>query len=283
MPKFYESETLKRVQETEMDILKDFIQICQTCHLTYFATAGTGLGAVRHGGFIPWDDDIDVCLPRKDFDILIRKIEEEYGEKYYVLDTAHDLNYPLMSTRICKKGTRFQEELLADVDCPFGIFLDVYAYDNIADDPVGAFIQTWMAWGFSKLMILRSIPHPYLGFSGWREKGARAICVAVHYGMKWLRISPGWLYRCCKYWCTRYNHRKTARMGYLCDTSPHWNTVVRKEIYPLIELPFEDIRLKFPQNLHQVLVRFYGPDYMQLPPVEKRKTHYPRVLEFGEE
>ena len=65
--KEYDEATLKKVQQMELAILKDFIQICTENNLSYFGLAGTGIGAIRHKGFIPWDDDIDVGLPRKDY------------------------------------------------------------------------------------------------------------------------------------------------------------------------------------------------------------------------
>ena len=71
MPRFYNQEELDRIHKAEMGILKDFMKICDENGLKYFAFAGTGIGAIRHGGFIPWDDDIDVALPRRDFEKFI--------------------------------------------------------------------------------------------------------------------------------------------------------------------------------------------------------------------
>ena len=92
MPKFYEEAELKKIQGCELEILKDFMKICDENGLRYFAFAGTGIGAVRHKGFIPWDDDIDVALPREDFEQFIRLVERQMGDKYYVLNTEHDEN-----------------------------------------------------------------------------------------------------------------------------------------------------------------------------------------------
>lgn len=281
MGKFYDPEILQRVQQMELDILKDFVAICDEHHLHYFAIAGTGIGAIRHKGFIPWDDDIDIALPRKDFEKALRLVKERYPDKYYVLNTEEDPNYPLMTTRLCIKGTRFQEEVLQDVDCPFGIFLDLYPYDNMADGKLVYTVQAWSAWFWSKILILRSIPHPYLGFTGWKASAAQAICGMVHSALKLFRVSPQWIYDQCIRQCKKYNHIKTKRMGYPCDTSPHWNTIEKAKTFPVVEYPFEDMMLKFPKDIHGMLVSFYG-DYMQMPPEEKRKTHYPHILDFGD-
>ena len=66
--KFYEPEVLKQLQGEILSILDDFIRICEDYHLEYFGIAGTGIGALRHKGFIPWDDDIDIAMPRRDFE-----------------------------------------------------------------------------------------------------------------------------------------------------------------------------------------------------------------------
>ena len=120
--KEYDDETLQRIQQVELEILKDFMDICDRHGLTYFGIAGTGIGALRHQGFIPWDDDIDVALPREDFETLIRLVEQEMGNKYLIMNTEHYPDYPLMTTRMTMRGTKFKEEALKDINAPMGIF-----------------------------------------------------------------------------------------------------------------------------------------------------------------
>ena len=78
------SENMKKLWLVELDILNKLIQVCNKYGITYFADAGTLLGAVRHKGFIPWDDDIDIILPRKDYDKLLSVAKEEFQYPYYV-------------------------------------------------------------------------------------------------------------------------------------------------------------------------------------------------------
>lgn len=280
--KFYEPEVLHRLQEEILSILDDFIRICEDYHLEYFGIAGTGIGAIRHHGFIPWDDDIDIAMPRKDFEKLIKIVEKKMSDRYLILNAKKDPNYPLMTTRLVKRGTVFVEEVMKDVDCPFGIFLDLYVLDNVADNPVLYQLQSWTAWFWSKLLILRSIPRPTLQQRGLKAGLIWTVCGLVHNGMKLLRISPEWLRDCCEAECRRYNKKKTNRMAFLPDTSPYWNVVDKRYYHPLKQLDFEGRRMNFPGNIEEMLTRMYG-DYMQLPPEEKRKTHYPYRLEFEQE
>ncbi len=280
--KEYDEKTLKKIHEVELEILKDFMDICDRHDLTYFGIAGTGIGALRHQGFIPWDDDIDVALPRDDFEKFLKYLEREMGDKYLIMNTEHYPNYPLMTTRMTMKGTKFKEEALKAVKAPMGIFLDLYPYDKVSDNPKEAKKQARDAWFWSKILILRSIPFPMLGFSGWKAKLVHAICGCVHGVLTVTRVPKMWIYKKAYEAETRYNYlQKTKKINFMCDTSPYMNTYYVKDVYPLQKLPYEDIMLNFPHNLHRNLTNMYG-DYMKLPPEEKRKNHYPFELKFKE-
>ncbi|MGL5434841.1 MAG: LicD family protein [Lachnospiraceae bacterium] len=279
MSKTYDPDTLKQLQQVELEILKDFMDLCDRHGLVYFGIAGTGIGAVRHEGFIPWDDDIDVAMPRRDFERFLKYAKKELSDRYVALNAKNDSRYPMMTTRFMKKGTIFIEEALKGARCPCGIFLDLYVLDNVADHRLAYQLQSWEAWFWSKLLILRCMPTPYLFQTGWRAKLIWTICGAVHQGMKWLRISPQKLRGRCERVCRRYERRNTRRMAFLPDTSPYWNVFDKTKLSPLRKLKFEDTRLNFPNNVEELLTSQYG-DYMQMPPEDKRKTHYPYKLKF---
>ena len=281
--KEYDDFTLKRIQEVELEILKDFMDICDRHGLDYFGIAGTGIGALRHHGFIPWDDDIDVAMPRDDFEKLLPLVEKEMGDKYLIMNAERYPNYPLMTTRMTMRGTKFKEEALKNIDAPLGIFLDLYPLDKVSDNPKEARRQARDAWFWSKILILRSIPFPMLGFSGWKAKIIHAICGLAHLVLSILHVPKTWIYKKAYEAETRSNHyTKTKNLDFFCDTTPYMNLYAVNDIYPLRKLPFEDVELNFPHNLHNNLTGMYG-DYMQLPPEEKRKNHYPYELEFFKE
>ena len=281
--KEYDDFTLKRIQDVELEILKDFMDICDRHGLDYFGIAGTGIGALRHHGFIPWDDDIDVAMPRDDFEKLLPLVEKEMGDKYLIMNAERYPNYPLMTTRMTMRGTKFKEEALKNIDAPLGIFLDLYPLDKVSDNPKEARRQARDAWFWSKILILRSIPFPMLGFSGWKAKIIHAICGLAHLVLSILHVPKTWIYKKAYEAETRSNHyTKTKNLDFFCDTTPYMNLYAVKDIYPLRKLPFEDVELNFPHNLHNNLTGMYG-DYMQLPPEEKRKNHYPYELEFFKE
>ncbi len=276
----YDTKTLKRLQQIELEILDDFMAICKRYQLEYFGFGGTGIGVLRHRGFIPWDDDIDVALTRKDYDKFIEVAQREYSHKYTILNAQTDPNYPLATTRWIVNGTKFREYSMKDVKCDLGIFLDIYAFDNVPDDDKLMRKQAKEVWFWNKLMILRSVPFPVLGFHNWKAKLIHGICAVVHYAMKLCCISKKWLAKKMLQATTRYNHQDSKRLAYYCDTNPYTNMIEKIQLYPLQELEFEGRKMTFPKEMHDMLTILYG-DYMQLPPVEKRKNHFPYELDFG--
>ncbi len=281
MAKEYDPKTLKAVQTIELEIFEKFIEICEKNHLTYFAFGGTGIGALRHKGFIPWDDDIDVALPRKDYEKFLEIAAKEYSDEFYILNAETDSNYPLATTRWCKKGTTFWEEALKTVPCKFGVFLDVYAFDDCPKDEKQFKRQAWSTWFWGKLMILRSLGNPVLPMSGWKAKLITAICTVAHYVLKLFCISPKWLYKNLKKNAIRYAGSNSGKVAYMCDTNPFTNTLTNDQIYPLRKVPFEHLEINIPNKMEEMLTVTYG-DFMQLPPIEKRKNHFPYQLDLGD-
>ena len=279
----YDEKTLKKLQKTELEILKDFDDLCRENGLSYFGGGGTAIGAVRHRGMIPWDDDIDVGLVRKDYVKFLRIAKQKkWREKYNVINAETMENYPLMSTRWCKKGTKFKEDALKTLDGDLGIFLDVYCFDNIPDNELLMKIHGWRSWFWGKLMILYWLDEPVLYFDGFLGKAVTGICKGVHLGMRGLHISPRWLYRHTKRVTTCYDGKETKRVNYLHDPRPFISIMDKSDIFPVRRMEFSGQEICVPANVEAYLDRRFG-DYMTLPPEEKRHNHPPYELDFGEE
>ncbi len=280
--KEYDEATLKKVQSLELEILKDFIEVCEKNNLKYFGIGGTAIGVIRHQGFIPWDDDIDVALPRDDYEKLVSIMKRDYGDKYIVLNAEENPKFPLTTTHLILKGTKFRTYAMRNVDCEFGIFLDVFAYDKVSDNPKERKKQLWMSWFFSKLLILRCIPFPVLGFNGFLKKIIHFICLCVWLFLNIFHISKPWLYNQYIKYATKYNDLpETELINYMGDTNPYYSIYKTSDVFPLAKREFEGLQMCFPNNMHDNLTNMFG-DYMQLPPEDKRKNHFPYELDFGE-
>ncbi len=133
---FMEKINLKALQDVELGILKDFINICDTYNLKYVLAYGTCIGAIRHKGFIPWDDDIDVAMPRKDYEKLINIADEVMGDKYVLQTYNSEKNCGLIFGKIRKNGTIMSEVYSHHIDMHQGVWIDIFPYDNVPDDEI---------------------------------------------------------------------------------------------------------------------------------------------------
>ena len=277
---YYDKKTLKKLQKIELSILKEFDKICSENKLDYFLVGGSAIGVVRHKGFIPWDDDIDVGMRRKDYDKFLEIAKSKYSDKYTILNNDTNHQFPLMNTRWGLKGTEYKTEDLKDIPGEFGIFLDIFCQDNIPDDEKLMRKQGTKAWIYGKLLVLSGVKTPVLYYYGIKAKILKAIFFVAHYILKIFHISSRKLYKKALKEATKYKDVDTKRFGYMFDPSRFTSIMNEEDVFPLKTMDFEGLKVKVPKNLDVYLERRYGKDYMTLPPEDKRHTHPPYSLKF---
>ncbi|GFI44012.1 hypothetical protein IMSAGC018_01691 [Lachnospiraceae bacterium] len=277
----YDSEILKRLQHVQLEILEKFIIICEKYNLDYIMLGGSGIGVVRHQGFIPWDDDIDVAMPRADYNRFLEVIDREIGEEYKILTPLVDKNYACNVTHLQKKGTRFVPYTSKNLKCDLCIDIDIFPMDYLPDDEVKRKKQLKKTWLLNKMIFLCGTPDPIIPLTGVKKKAASIICKTMHYILKIFRISPRFLYKCLIKECTKYNSEKTRYMNAFEVTMSDHAFISERELYPLREMQFEHLKVKMPNKYDVYLKRLFG-DYMCLPPEDKRVNHCPCVLDFGD-
>lgn len=270
-------ELLKQLQNDLLEMLIDFSTVCEAHGFYYSLCGGTALGAVRHGGFIPWDDDVDVFMYRKDIDSFIDAFQEELSEKYWLhsIETTPELGVPIM--RLMKKGTVF---VVGDtLDCPErGIFIDICILENAPDNAILRLIHGTGSLFFGLCV---SCSRFYNKREFYREKYAdasknlrRTIEAKIFIGrlLSWKTLS---------WWTSAY-----GRWNALCKSDTTKDVVCPistkryfKEIFPrekyltTICIQFEGVELQIIKEYDWALNKLYG-DYMQIPPPEKREIHY---------
>ena len=281
--KVYDQDTLQHLKQVELDILKDFIKICQKYNLTYFATGGTAIGALRHQGFIPWDDDIDVCMLRKDYDTFMRVAPKEMGDTYIFMDAHTEPRYPLMFGKMIKKGTRFIEEAYQQANYPLGIYIDIFPYDQTPENKSAREKLQKKTWNIGRMHVLTLIDNPKLPdtLNGFTAAVAAFGCKCIHALFRLFHVTPKKTYgEYLKYATNCPEPDSDLSIDYSYITGQ--NLMIRtKEAFPTIEVPFEDTTVALVRNYDSFLRPEYG-DYMQLPPENQRHNHMATFIDFGE-
>ena len=125
---------MNRLQQIEFEMLKEFVRICEELNLRYYLVCGSALGAAKYGGFIPWDDDIDVGMPRKDYNIFCEKAQALLPPHLFLQNSSTDKSYPLFFSKIRHNGTTYIEKSYSKTNMNHGIYIDVFPLDGYPAD-----------------------------------------------------------------------------------------------------------------------------------------------------
>ena len=255
-----------------LEMLKEFIRVCDENNLTYFACAGTTLGAVRHHGFIPWDDDIDVMMPRDDYEKLL-KLNNPFSDKKYFLQTYKtDHSYILNYAKLRDSSTTYIENFYAEHVINHGVWIDIFPIDGRSkkDNPSKrkAKFQNFRFWVNVFLMYPYAFRRKFRKKHFFKDLFFNFVALLVFYTNIFLyrnRLVDWWMK------LTKYNDAKYV--GIYSDA------YLSKAMWPKewtnekILMPFEDTEIAIPKMYHEYLTFLYG-DYMQLPPEGKREGHH---------
>lgn len=261
-------ENLKLLQKILLEILDDTIAVCRENQLNYVLIGGSAIGALRHGGFIPWDDDIDLAMPRADFEKLARILEERYGDKYTVLHPAHRDNYGRTIPKIRLKGTEYRTILEKDLD-DCGIFIDIFLIENVPDSKLLSVLHgvTCMAFGFGlacrRLWRGRKWYGRLMGGMSFRIKCALGFLLSFATYETWARWTD--------YWNSRCRNEHTRRVSIPTDERHYFGEInTREALCRTREVTFAGRNCQVPAQVESYLTGIYG-DYMQIPPKEKQE------------
>ena len=122
---------IEDVHKKMLEILTEFDRVCKKHNLRYVLDSGTLLGAIRHKGFIPWDDDVDVAMLREDYDKFCAIANDELGEKYYFENTNMNKHFPNIFGKLFDTSTRYVQKSTAHLEVPQCIWLDIFPVDNV--------------------------------------------------------------------------------------------------------------------------------------------------------
>lgn len=268
----YQQEEIRRVQKHLLDILKEIIKVCDELGIEYFLMGGAALGAVRHGGFIPWDDDLDIGMTRENYNLFLKKAPK-YLRKDLFLQTYHtEPKSPFYFAKVRKANTEFVEYYCRDMDIHSGIYVDIFPYDSVPDNEKERKSYYKSAKRWLNLYIAKEVTGTSTTYTGFKKMIYGCIRNILHIVTK--PIPKKYLYYNLDKRLQRYNQQPTTYLGY--GGLPKIQ-VRRKNIEQYGWIDFEGIRIKCPYNLEEYLEDNYG-NYMQLPPEDERKGHAPYRL-----
>lgn len=267
---------LKALQLKEIEMLQSIHEVCEKMGIKYVIMFGTLLGAVRHQGFIPWDDDIDICMTREDYDLFIEKAQEYLPDNLLIQHYSTEADCPNIYAKVRDNTTTFLHREHIDLDINHGVFIDIFPMERIQSSNQAILIEFYKRQLFTLLnncydkayidSIIR-IPSKCIGYF-------------VHYVLDKIVVRPS---RAAFLRREDLRRKKLHQKGDDCmfntvtplkRTTAPYSLFTERALYNL-----EGKQFYGPKDYHAVLSGLYG-DYMQLPPEEKRVTHKPLFVDL---
>lgn len=267
--KISDSDILK-LQKKSLEMLLFFKDFCDKHSLKFFFCGGCLIGAIREGGFIPWDDDVDVFMPRKDYEKLIEIFNKECGSNRYFLQvsTKNKLTKNLFAT-ICDSNTTFIKSYQADLDINHGIVLDILPIDGCPSGKLKRILQMKNSLFYSLFLIGEA---PKNNGKSIELIGRTLLALVPSKKLRW-KIAKN-----CERKMTKYDLDKCEYATELCS-GPYYmrKKYLAKDFLEIEYLDFEGYKMPVPKGYDDYLSKAFG-DYMSLPPEEERICHH--ELEF---
>ncbi len=271
----YDKNTLKHLQEVQLMILKDFIDICEKHDLEYCAYGGTVIGAIRHEGFIPWDDDIDVLMLREDYEKFLKIMDEMQSEKYELLNIDKYEDYHYMFSKLSLKGTKFKNHWCLKKSFNVGINIDIFIFDYIASDNFMFKIFKKRVKILKKIgYILEIIQNDY-----YNSTYKKIIIYCIKFIFSLLNINNKTYKKFYKNLLSKLPNKSNSLVYDLAAIS-YDEPLSIDTIMPPKKAKFESIEINILNDYDTYLKINFG-NYMEIPPKDKQINHSPLELDFG--
>lgn len=250
------SEKMKKVWSVQLDLLAELERVCEKHNLTYYADSGTLIGAVRHKGYIPWDDDIDITMKRTDYDKLLAIGASEFQPPYF-FQSAYSDNFPRGYSRIRNSQTTAVTKRDAGKNINLGIFIDIFPLDNVPDDLLAR--EKWL----KKIKKVYNIIHAGAEMTSDQFPSVlkRAVCKFLNIYFKVFRgrLVLRYYERICK----KYNQTDTEHVSYVAFSRGKETNIWKNSSFERsYKVPFEFTQINIPSGYDAILKTTYG-DYME--------------------
>ena len=258
-------ERLRKLQLIQLLPFLEIKRICDKHNIHYTPIGGTLLGTVRHKGFIPWDDDIDVGMLREEYNKFLEVAKDELRPEFFLQTYETDPNYPKAIARLCVNETEYMFQGDKDADIHHGVFTDIFPYDNSPDNKLSQIYHKYMIkW------LHYATYHKYSPFAKPTSIKGRIFSFVVSLpfifnNKKTVRIIWDNIMQ-------KYNSMPTKHVVRTGSGYPYEKVKVKRVLMEeFVEMEFEGFKISVLKGYHEHLSDNYG-DYMELPPIEKRRN-----------
>lgn len=273
----YAKEDLERLHKELYRTLAEVVRICEMCHIPYFIQGGSAIGALYNKGIVPWDDDIDVGMTRENYDRFLREAPAHLSSEYFLEWFGTEENTPFYFAKIKRNNTLFVEEVWRHMDIHHGIFVDIFPYDRIPDNPIlerlhrfeakfwiNCFMakEVWLWSHCGKCEIDEPLPKSWLG------------CAAIRLAVS--LFSRKCLYKIMNRVLSRYNDCNTERVNIVRMPK---DQIARADIENTVDMEFGGMMVKAPRNIETYL-RHHYPNLRPVLPEHEQINHAPYKLSF---
>lgn len=269
MDKKYKDKLIK----DELLIMDEIDRVCHKEKLTYFLTAGTLLGAVRHGGMIPWDDDIDIAMPREDFEKFVNISHKKMKDKFYLDYYTTNKKYAKSYAKVRLKNTYFKESYITK-NIDWEIWVDIFPLDNISKYDYKELIKNKKKINHCDFILANKY---LINISDCKTIKGKLLYIIS-------KIIPTKiaLKKRNKFMTMHNNSNNNIYINYGSQYSVEKQTHEKDKYFPTKKIKFEDRKYDVPNDIDYVLKKIYGNNYMELPPKEKRISHDPLCIKFSD-
>ena len=267
-----QEKTTSWYQQNAFEVLLEFQRVCEELGLRYYLHGGTLLGAIRHKGFIPWDDDIDVAMPREDYDKLAKAGPKYFSEGYFYQDYHTEPNFPHYFSRLRKRGAAVDTILMATIKMEHGWFIDIFPLDPCPDGDKAA-TRFFQGMNFFRYAILARVSTEFAYPCNKHYVRFLLFNVLKRFPNRWLFFLRE---------CFRKTMGRFSTGNRLCTVGGAYDyprEAYRAEWWrEVVPVQFEGHTFPAPDGWDTYLRSVYG-DYMILPPQEERKGHDVMMVE----
>lgn len=257
--------SLEELKSIQMDILEAVDGFCSEHGIRYSMSCGTMLGAIRHGGYIPWDDDIDIYMLREDYNKFEQCFPENYEGHYSLASLNRMESWVSPFSKVYDNRTETKE--LRSQSSGIGVNIDIFPIDEVPDDE-----EEWLSYNKERRAKILDLRHSGMVFS--KMNSLIKNCAVLFYRAKFMLVSRKELGRRCERFAQIHNGKGYGRVFETTLGMSVKHPFAKVLFNELEYIPFEDRKFKGFKDHHEFLSCVFGENYMTPPPMEKRVSEH---------